>query len=134
MPTPGIEEFARLLMTVVRDEAIGSCDRDLSPSARGVVAIRWRKSMERGSHEEFAREIIPDCVDDAIFYLLHAIDEGILQLSFTASNGKTVDLTKEGDSEMAGWFAGYAWKERYSKQRFNDDLSHPDRYTGPETP
>jgi len=73
---------------------------------------------------EFARHIIPDCVDEALFYLLRAVDEGLIRISFSASSGKTVDLTIDGESETAGWFAGTdGWKEAYSKQRFNDDFA-----------
>lgn len=66
--------------------------------------------------------MIPDCIDQALFYLLHAIDSDILHISFTADNGKQVDLTEEGIGELAGWFAGNDWKSKYSKQRFIDDF------------
>ncbi len=42
--------------------------------------------MERGP-EAFADTLIPDIVDDTIFYLLHAIDDGGLKLTYTADNG-----------------------------------------------
>ncbi len=134
MPTPEVEEFARLLVSHVRDEAIASCDINLRPSGRSTTALRWRKAIESRTQQDFAREIIPDCVDEAIFYLLHAIDEGLLPLRFVASNGETTDLTKEGRSEMAGWYAGTGgWVAAHSKERFNDDLSDLDSYTGPES-
>ena len=111
MPTPEVEEFARILLTNVRDEAISSCDRLLHPTPTNVKARRWHDKMIASSSEEFAKEIIPDCVDEAIFYLLDAIDNGLLGISFTATNGNTVDLTEAGRSEMAGWFAGTdGWK------------------------
>jgi hypothetical protein len=40
--------------------------------------------------------LVPDIVDSTLFCLLHAIDDGLLKLSFTASNGRTVDLSAEG--------------------------------------
>ncbi|HEX4143487.1 MAG TPA: hypothetical protein VHY91_08045 [Pirellulales bacterium] len=123
MPKPEVEEFAKLLLTCVRDEAISSCDRLLRPAARSVIALRWHNKMATAGCEEFVREIIPDCVDEAIFFLLHAVDEGLLRLSFAASNGTTVDLMADGESEMAGWFASGDWKKAYSEERFNDDLS-----------
>jgi len=67
--------------------------------------------------------LIPDIVDDTVFYLLRAVDEGLLQLSFTASNGKVVNLTKDGLGELAGWFAGNGWRQMYAKERFVDDFS-----------
>lgn len=132
MPIPEVEEFAKLLLKHVRDEAISSCDRLLDPAARNAIAERWRVKMESGSCRDFAKEIIPDCVDEAIFYLLHAIDEGTLQISFTANNGATINLTVDGQSEMAGWFSGTnGWKEAYSRERFNDDLADLKDYFGP---
>lgn len=132
MPKPEIEEFARLLITHVRDEAISTCDRRLTPSANSVTAQRWRKSLSERSCEDFVREIIPDCVDETLSYLLHAIDDGLLSLSFTSSTGKRVDLTVDGESELAGWLASNAWLPAYSQERFNDDFEDLRGYTGPE--
>jgi hypothetical protein len=68
--------------------------------------------------------LIPDCIDEAMFQLLRAIDAGVLRLSFVANNDKTIDLKEDGLSELAGWFAmGHGgWKSRFSRQRFVDDL------------
>ena len=88
--------------------------------------------MQTRSARDFAREIIPDCVDETLFYLLHAVDEGLLRISFIASDGTVVDLTEEGQHEIAGWFGDGAWKKAHSKERVNDDLAHLDSYTGPD--
>jgi hypothetical protein len=122
MPKPEIEEFAKILVRQVRDAAIHNSDRCLSPQATHVVAKRWREAARTGQLEPIAKTLIPDVVDDTIFYLLHAIDDGSLQLSFTATNGQTVNLTKEGLSELAGWYAG-EWNGKYTKERFVDDYS-----------
>ncbi len=121
MPSFEVEEFAKLLVENVRDEAIADCEVGLDPSARSLSALRWRRAMENGTPETFAKEIIPDCVDEAIFFLLRAIDEGRLRLLFVTNEGKSVDLAKEGCGEMAGWYVGTdGWKMSYSKQRSND--------------
>lgn len=117
MPKPEIEEFARILVREVRDAAIQCSDRCLNPQAIHAIAKRWRESARAGQLEPIAKAIIPDVVDNTIFYLLHAIDEGSLQLSFTASNGKTVNLTKEGLDELGGWYMG-EWRETLTKERF----------------
>jgi hypothetical protein len=63
-------------------------------------------------------------VDETIFYLLQAIDEGSLRIAYTAGNGKVVDLAAEGLGELSGWFMGSeGWRAKYSKERFNDDFS-----------
>lgn len=122
--TPEIEEFAKMLVELVRDAAIQSNDRALLPTARYALAKRWAKAASEEPPLDFARVVIPDIVDDTIFYLLHAIDEGSLRLAYTAFNGTVVDLTAQGLGELAGWFAGSdGWRAMYSKERFVDDLT-----------
>jgi hypothetical protein len=92
MPSPEIEEFAKMLVKQVRDSAVRSGDQQLRPNAENVVANRWRAAGHDGSLHSIAKVLVPDIVDDAVFYLLQAIDQGLLRLSFTASNGNIVDL------------------------------------------
>ncbi len=123
MPSHGVEEFVRILIREVRDRAISSCDNLLDPAANGVVARRWRASLGRASSVEFAKAIIPDCVDNAVFCLLYAIDSGLLRLSYTAADGTVIDLGSVGEGEMAGWYmASEGWRARYSEERFVDDF------------
>ena len=120
MPNPEIEEFAKLLVHQVRDWAISGCDISLRSNAAGPRAKRWKEAA-KGDSESFAKVIIPDVVDNTIFELLRAIDEGLLKISFTASNGKQVNLWEDG--ELAGMYAGGDWPSQYSKERFIDDCS-----------
>lgn len=121
MPIPEIEEFAKILIRHVRDASIQSNDRALHEEH--VVAKRWKEAAAGGSPEEFAKVLIPDIVDDTLFYLLHAIDDGLLKLSFTASNGRTVDLPADGLSELARWYMNAdEWLTRYATERFLDDF------------
>jgi hypothetical protein len=117
MPRPEIEEFARILVRQVRDAAIRSNDVSLGPQFTDAIAKRWRESARTGQLEPIAKTVIPDVVDSTIFYLLHAIDDGVLQLSFTDPNGQTVNLTKQGLSELGGWYMG-EWREKFTKERF----------------
>ena len=122
--TPEIKEFAKAIVEFVRDASIQSNDRTLLPTANYASAKRWAKAAREENPLDFARIVIPDVVDNTIFYLLYAIDEGLLKLTFTASNGRSVDLTVEGESELAGWYAGSdGWRDWYSKERFVDDLA-----------
>lgn len=115
-----IDEFANILVQKVRDAAIQSNDGCLV--ANHVMATRWKEAAASGSPEVFANVLIPDVVDDTLFYLLHAIDDGRLRLSFTASNGNAVDLTREGLSELAGWYIGNdGWRAKYANERFAED-------------
>ncbi len=122
MPSAEIDEFVRILVTEVRDEAIACCDIELQPQANGPVAKRWRNKLGSGSCNELAAEMIPDCVDLALGALLDAIDNGLLRLSFVATTGKVVDLTEEGMGELTGWYMGGEWISKYSQQRFVDDF------------
>jgi hypothetical protein len=120
MPKPEIEQFLKLLITQVRDSAIESCDITLTPQCHAKIATRWRKKFAT-SPEELAREVIPDCIDSALFYLLFAIDYGVLRLSFLTSEGTVVDLTTDGLGELAGWYMGMTLIAQHSKQRYTDD-------------
>ncbi len=118
---PEIEEFARALVEHVRDLSIRSNDGALSGTAQHAVARRWREAANH-SPDQFARTIIPDVVDDTLFYFLNAIDNGHLRLSYRASTGKTIDLNSAGLGELAGWYVGGDdWREKYSHERFADD-------------
>jgi hypothetical protein len=122
--TPEIEEFAKTLVQLVRDAAIQGSDMTLRPTVRARVADRWRAAARDEDATGFARVVIPDVVGEAIFYLLHALDNGDLRMTFTSTNGRIVDLTDEGLGEMAGWYMGSGgWREMYSKERFTDDFS-----------
>jgi hypothetical protein len=122
--TPEIEEFAKSLVEQVRDLAIGSNDVALRPAGKSPVAKRWAQAAARQTPMEFAATVIPDIVDDTTFYLLNAIDQGELKLTYTAPNGTVVDLTEQGLGELAGWYMGSeGWREKYSKERFVDDCA-----------
>ncbi len=122
--TPEIEEFAKTLVQLVRDAAIQSSDMILRPTVEAPVAKRWRAAARGETAAGFARVMIPDIVDDTIFHLLQAIDEGGLGLAFRSSNGTVVDLTAEGRGELSGWYMGSGgWRAMYSSERLVDDFS-----------
>jgi hypothetical protein len=121
MTTPEIEEFAKILIKEVRDAAIQSNDRELRPGGGSPVGKRWRDAAQGNDLEKIGRVLIPDIVDDTLFYLLRAIDEGLLPLSFQAKDGKKVDLSVGGKGELAGWYTG-SWRES-GQERFSDYFS-----------
>ena len=122
MPTPEIEEFAKLLVHQVRDSAIQSSDRRLH--AQHCIAERWRNAGRDGDVEKIAAVLIPDIVDDVIFHLLRSVDQDALKISFTTPSGRTVDLAKDGLGELGGWYMGSnGWRAMFSHERFVDDFS-----------
>ncbi len=115
-------EFAKLLVQNIRDMAIKSGDVQLySDNMRSPIAKRWRDAKYSGNADKFAEMIISDTVDDTIFYLLLAVDEGLLNISFNTSDGKK--LSVEGDiiGELGGWYMG-EWRTKQSTQRCFDDI------------
>jgi hypothetical protein len=121
MPTPVIEEFARTLVQQVRDAAIRSCDALTQPQAGSPVARRW-KSLDATSSD--LRVVIPDAVDEAVFAVLQAIDQGLLRLKYVSTGGREVDLTEEGQGELSGWYMGSGgWRAMFSAERFVDDFA-----------
>jgi hypothetical protein len=124
VPKQEIEEFARLVIAHVRDMAISSCDSSLNANAVHAIAQRWRDKISHGDSADLVKTVVADCVDQTLFYLFHAIDEGLLRINFVASTGKVLDLTEDGESEMAGWYMGTeGWRAAYSKERFIDDFA-----------
>lgn len=117
-----IAEFSKLVVQKVRDVAIQECDR--FGKSQSVAAKRWREAMNKGTPESFAKEIIPDIVDATICALLYAIDDQLLSLSFTASNGETINLGSATDG-LCGWYGPGTkdgWIAQHSKERFSRDL------------
>ena len=126
MPTREIEEFAKILMREVRDAAIRDCDILRRPNSQSVSAKRLQE-LGIGECDAVVEAIIPECVDAALYFLLHAIDDGMLKLQYVAADGKVVDLTSEGLSEMAGWYIWPdGWRSMYSEERFNEFVDADD--------
>jgi hypothetical protein len=126
MPRRAVEELGELLVRHVRDVAIQSCDMQLLPHSQTLVAKRWRRSAIPFNGKVPPQVLIPDCVDEAIFAFLRAIDQGLLRLSYTTESGETVDLAKEGRGELANkYMANDGWRAKYSKERIGNDFANP---------
>lgn len=121
MPRPEIEDFAQILIEHVRDASISSLDINLSPNARSMTARRWQAAgISKNPQSE---TLIADSVDAAIYFLLKAIDDGVICLKMVDSVGKEIDLREVGLGELAGWYIGPdGWRNQYSSERLGDDV------------
>jgi len=121
MPNPEIEEFAKTLVQRVRDAAVRSIDGLLLAQANSPVARRMKGT---GPGAANLPEIVPDVVDEVVFSVLHAIDEGTLRFKYVCSDGREIDLTEDGLGELAGWYMGSGgWRSMYSEERYHDDFA-----------
>lgn len=121
-----IKEFAKTLVKKVRDQSIGQCDILLNPEAKGPSAKRWQAAIQGGSIPELLNTVIPDCIDTAIFYLLCAIDDGSLNMTYKSHHGKAINLSENG--ELSGYYAGMNWIIDYSSERYVDDFKDLDNF------
>ncbi len=63
----------------------------------------------------------PEIVDATLFFLLMAIGEGALPLSFKEGDGTHVDPSDLGGSELAGMYLGdTGWPRQYSTERLSE--------------
>jgi len=122
MPHTEIHELGRLLVEWVRDETIRNCDRRLQAGRTDSISKRWQEAIATGRPEEALKVAIPDIVDHTIGQLLGGIDQEVLQLAFTASNGATIDLPRDGRGELCGWYMG-EWSFKFTKERIVDDFA-----------
>lgn len=121
MPNDEIEEFAKTLVRQIRDASVRNCDGLLEPQANSPVARRWKKLAASSSE---LKTVIPDIVDETVFCLLQAIDQGALRLKFVSNNAHEIDLTEEGQGELSGWYMGSGgWRAMFSEERYVDDFS-----------
>jgi hypothetical protein len=119
-----LNEFAKILVQTVRDSAIESSDSNMNESAKHVMAIRWKQVANKGDIKNLLKVIIPDIVDETIFYLLQCIDTGELKLNYSLKDGQTFKLVDNPPGELAGhYLRNDGWIDQYSNQRKNDYLT-----------
>lgn len=124
MSNPEVELFARLLMTQVRDRAIASGDALARGATGGALGERWRAELSSSTASEAMTELLPDVVDQVLFHLLDAIDNGQLPLAWQDGDRAAL-LADLGEGEMAGllMMGEGGWIDRFSQQRYFDPLA-----------
>jgi hypothetical protein len=116
-----LNDFAELLMRLVRDRAISTCEAFAAGRIGGPDGQRWNTVLAGGDARAAVTELIGDIVDQTLFYLLNAIDNGDLPLAWQRPDGTCAELYDLGRSELAGWFIGSpGWRSQYSTRPFFD--------------
>ncbi|PQJ08879.1 hypothetical protein CJD36_021655 [Flavipsychrobacter stenotrophus] len=116
-----VDEFGKLLMEHVRDDAIHEMDNQLLLRGKNSWAERMKAARDTDP-EFFLKMVVMDTVDETIFRLLLAIGNEHIKLSFETENGTVHKLT--GDGELHGWPMGKeGWIAEFSKERFIDDFA-----------
>ncbi len=121
MTADSTERFGRLLVELVRDKAIRNCRARIQSGTKSAIGKAWANAISSRNPESITDTVVIDCVDDAVFFLLNAIDDGTLPISLREADGNSANLTEEGHGELAGWYMGSDnWRERYSTEPFNN--------------
>lgn len=115
-----LQRFAEMLMLLVRDQSIKDCDALATRRMGGEDGKRWRDLLGDRRAREAVQELIPDIVDQVLFRLLNALDQGDMPLAWQREDSSYADLYDLGKSEMAGWLMARdaeGWRARHSLQR-----------------
>ena len=116
-----LKEFATLIVQSVRDSAIQSCNVQIhTDSMRSPITKRWRDAGLGKDTEKLVEMVISDCVDNTIFHFLQEVENGSLELFFESKN-RRINLSKEGEGELSGFYIG-EWRSSYTKEQCFNDL------------
>jgi hypothetical protein len=117
MSQEDIDEFGKILVQHVRDQSLKEFEVDLRADGESLKAQRWRAALGNLENAESLRVIVRDVVDLTVFSLLNAIDQGFLQLCFSASSGRSTNLCTESiDSLGMSYHGKTGWKTKYSSE------------------
>lgn len=119
-PSTGVEAaeaFVRLLIEFVRDPSVSTMLWVAAGGSRGPTGEAWAHA---DPHER-VRLAIATGVDEVIFRLLDAIDNGVLDLCWRMESGEMVELAGSASAELGGTYVTEGgWRDRFA-----NELSYP---------
>jgi hypothetical protein len=121
-----LRQFAELVMRLVRDRAIVACDSLAAGRVRGARGEYWQALTPDPASRALAEALIPEVVDEVLFQLLDALDNGQLPVAWRSTeDGSWIPLEDLGQGEMAGWLTmgQGGWPDSFSGQRHVDHLA-----------
>jgi hypothetical protein len=113
MSDQSLEEFGKLLMERVRDEAIEQWDSMIAGQLKGQTAQKVSSLIaEQGIEKrDLLRALIPAIVDTTLHHLLWTIEQEQAISVSIGGGGELRDLSDGLPGDLVGW------RERYSKCR-----------------
>ena len=100
-----LEEFGRKLVQHVRDDTIISNEVLKNPWSRDPTRLKLN-ALDRKCVAAVLDLVIPEIVDDTLFCLLRAIDDGRIRLTYVPDEGESLDLSAGSHGELPGWLWG----------------------------
>jgi len=116
-----LDQFGRILMESVRDQAIDDWDMILDGRMKSARAqdVRQKLSSLTPDQRETVRALVPQVVDDVIHHLLWTLEQrsGAVRVAVTAPDGAVEQNIAGASDGLAGEVHGdEGWLSRFSKK------------------
>lgn len=113
MADPTLEEFGRLLMTRVRDEAIEQWDMIISGQMKDADSQRIHRVISHwpSEHRKVLEDLIPQIVDTTLHHLMWTVEQQE-RVRLSVDTGAQLREVSDG---LPGDLIG--WREKFSRQR-----------------
>ena len=118
-----LDALGEILMTQVRDKAIGDWDRIIDGRMKGRTADKIRAELDAASADASAvlRKMIPRIVDTTLHYLLWTLEqEHSLTLSIEADGETSPNIREESDGLSGELYGTRGWLCRFSQERHEE--------------
>lgn len=116
-----LEDFGKLLMLRVRDDAIWRCDSLVNGHLKGELAEKVRQELGPLTEKELEKihKLIPEIVDSVIHRFLFMIEDtrNLRLLYRLDETSEFTDLGEESDGLAGELYASDGWIARFSKAR-----------------
>jgi hypothetical protein len=119
MATTPLEDFGRLLITRVRDEAIEQWDMILDGRMKDEDSQRLHRELrsQPAVAEALARRV-PEIVDTTLHHLLWTLEQArSIEVTVHGSEGSVREISKESDGLPGELYGPDGWIARFSQQR-----------------
>lgn len=88
-----LNKFAKIIIYNIIDQEIEECDTNLSfTNLDNPITKRWYEAVQKGDFKEFAKNIIADAVDSALFRVLHSVDYEKFDIIYRVTHLDRIDF------------------------------------------